>query len=163
MPSIHRATFLSKIGPIEITGTRQGIRSLRFVEKANPHSGNPPETLIPCINELTEYFKGNRTTFSITLDVQGTAFEKKVWIALLNIPYGETRSYGQIARTVGHPKACRAVGNTNRKNRIAILIPCHRVIGGNGSLTGYASGLWRKEWLLAHEKKHRSKWESHDI
>jgi methylated-DNA-[protein]-cysteine S-methyltransferase len=149
---IHQAVYSSPIGDIEVTGTRQGILSVRFSDEKIAASDEIPGCLSACFNQLDEYFVGKRKTFSVPLQLQGTDFEKQVWNALLDIPWGETRSYGEIARATGHSKAFRAVGNTNHKNKIAIIIPCHRVIGGDGSLTGYAGGLWRKKWLLAHEQ-----------
>lgn len=103
--------------------------------------------------QLREYFEGKRTTFSVPLNLQGTDFQKRVWQELLKIPYGETRTYGQIAAAVGNPKACRAVGMANHHNPVMILVPCHRVVGSNGKLTGYAGGLEMKEQLLKLEKR----------
>jgi len=103
--------------------------------------------------ELSEYFAGKRRTFSVALAPKGTDFQKKIWAELCKIPYGETRTYGQIAAATGNPKASRAVGMANHNNPIMILIPCHRVIGSNGKLTGYAGGLWMKEKLLRLEKE----------
>jgi methylated-DNA-[protein]-cysteine S-methyltransferase len=102
---------------------------------------------------LEEYFKGTRREFDLKLRIEGTDFQRRVWDSLCGIPYGCTASYGEIAAIIGNPKASRAVGNANNRNRIPIIIPCHRVVGCNGKLTGYAGGLWRKEWLLSHEKK----------
>ncbi|MCI8483861.1 MAG: methylated-DNA--[protein]-cysteine S-methyltransferase [Lachnospiraceae bacterium] len=104
--------------------------------------------------QLTEYFQGNRREFDLPLNPSGTPFQKKVWKALCTIPYGETRSYKDIAVQIENPKGCRAVGMANNKNTIMIIIPCHRVIGSNGSLVGYGGGLHIKEWLLAHERKY---------
>lgn len=101
--------------------------------------------------ELTAYFMGKLTKFSVAVTTHGTAFQKNVWSALQSIPFGETRSYGEIAKSIQNPNSVRAVGAANGNNCIAIIIPCHRVIGSNGKLTGYAGGLWRKEWLLKHE------------
>lgn len=103
--------------------------------------------------ELDQYFQGLLQTFTIPLDLKGTPFQRAVWRQLLNIPYGETRSYGEIARAVGKPLARRAVGRANGQNPLAILVPCHRVIRSDGKLGGYGGGLWRKEYLLALEKK----------
>lgn len=102
--------------------------------------------------EITAYFQRKLTTFTVPLVKWGTSFQNQVWTELEMIGYGETKSYADIAEKLGNPKAVRAVGMANGKNKIAIIIPCHRVIGSNGTLTGYAGGLWRKEWLLAHEK-----------
>lgn len=105
-----------------------------------------------CKQELEEYFAGTRQTFDLPLAPKGTAFQQKVWAALREIPYGQTRSYGEIAAAVGNPKASRAVGMANHQNPISILIPCHRVIGKDGSLTGYGGGLDKKKWLLELEQ-----------
>ena len=110
------------------------------------------ETIRRCKEQLDEYFKGKRTVFDLPLSPKGTPFQQKVWQALQEIPYGETRTYGEIAATIDKPKAARAVGMANNRNPVAILIPCHRVIGKNGDLTGYASGLKNKIWLLELEK-----------
>lgn len=102
--------------------------------------------------QLGEYFAGRRTTFDLPLAPPGDAFQQRVWAQLREIPYGETRSYGQLARALGQPGAAQAVGNANGANPISVVVPCHRVIGSDGSLTGYAGGLERKRWLLAHEE-----------
>ena len=107
-------------------------------------------------NELEEYFKGKRKEFTISLSPEGTEFQKKVWQELIKIPYGETRSYKDIAIKIGKPTAARAVGMANNKNRMLIVIPCHRVIGQNGSLVGYASGVDMKKYLLELEEKHKN-------
>ncbi len=155
MTEIRKTYYLSEIGSLEITGTAAGIRSIGFVDKFDNAVAEVPECLRSCVRQLDEYFRGTRKVFSIKFDISGSDFEMNVWRALQNIPYAQTRAYGQISKEIGHPKAFRAVGNANRKNRISIMIPCHRVIGGNGKLVGYASGLWRKTWLLAHEEKFR--------
>jgi len=103
--------------------------------------------------ELHEYFEGKRQTFSIPLAPRGTPFEESVWMALLTVGYGSTCSYLDIARRLSNPKAIRAVGRANGSNPIGIVIPCHRIVGSDGSLTGYAGGLWRKRWLLDHEAR----------
>ncbi len=105
------------------------------------------------ICQLDEYFNGERVNFSIDMALQGSEFQRKVWQALSGVGYGETLSYKDIALRIDNPKAARAVGNANNKNPLCIIIPCHRVVGSNGSLTGYAGGLWRKKWLLEHERK----------
>lgn len=113
--------------------------------------------LVKTEKQLTEYFAGKRDTFNLDLDFQGTEFQKKVWDALLQIPYGETRSYGQLAALLGNPKASRAVGAANGKNPISIVAPCHRVIGSTGALTGFAGGMETKAQLLELESKGTSK------
>ena len=107
--------------------------------------------------QLGEYFAGSRQTFDLPLTLQGTAFQEKAWRALLSVPYGEVISYARQAALMGMPKAVRAAANANARNRITIVIPCHRIIGANGSLTGYGGGLKRKEWLLKLEAQHRAK------
>lgn len=102
--------------------------------------------------QIAEYFKGDRTTFDLPLDQKGTAFERTVWKQLLQIPCGETISYGEMAACLGKPGAARAIGRANGANYIAVIVPCHRVIEANGALRGYGGGLWRKQWLLDHEK-----------
>ncbi len=150
----YKAYYVSEIGTIEIVGTGSDILSVNFLDDPANDLVKVPECMEPCVTQLNEYFQGKRKEFSLPFQLHGTDFEKKVWKALLDIPYGSTQAYSDIADKIGHKKASRAVGNANRKNNIAIIIPCHRVIGSNGSLTGYACGIWRKKWLLEHEKKH---------
>lgn len=110
-----------------------------------------------CIKQLGEYFSGEHKIFHIDVILKGTEFQRKVWNTLKEIPYGVTVSYAMVAEKTGNRKAARAVGNANNKNPVSIIIPCHRVIGSDGSLTGYGGGLWRKKWLLEHEDAHRIK------
>ena len=110
-----------------------------------------PEELKEAVLQLQDYFDGKRTTFTFPLNPSGTDFQKKVWEELLNIPFGKTRSYLDLSKKLGDVKAIRAVASANGKNPLWIVVPCHRVIGTDGSLTGYAGGLWRKKWLLEHE------------
>jgi len=149
----HKTYYSSPIGTIEITGTTAGILSIDFVEDPDTSGSETHPCLEPCVTQLHEYFLGRLKKFTVPLQIRGTVFQKKVWSALLQIPYGTTQSYAEIAGIIGHKKAFRAVGNANNRNNIAIIIPCHRVIGSDGSLTGYATGIWRKEWLLEHEKR----------
>lgn len=156
MTKIYKLDYESPIGKIEIIGTHEAIISILFSEE-NDKSVNSlqPETplvLIECYNQLDEYFKGKRHEFSIPYQLEGTDFQSAVWNALIKIPYAETGSYKDIAMSIGNARAIKAVGSANGKNKLSIVIPCHRVIGSNGTLTGYAGGLWRKEWLLQHEK-----------
>jgi methylated-DNA-[protein]-cysteine S-methyltransferase len=109
--------------------------------------------LLEAIQQMEDYFAGKRTEFDLPLSQKGTDFQQSVWKGLLTIPFGKTTSYLEFSRRLGDEKAIRAVGTTNGKNKIAIVVPCHRVIGSDGSLTGYAGGLWRKKWLLEHERK----------
>ncbi len=150
----YTAYYSSEIGTIEVIGTKQGISSLSFIQDAELNPADAHKCLEPCLTQLDQYFHGKLKKFSLSLDMQGTDFQKQVWKALLDISYGMTQSYGDIARTIGNKNAFRAVGNANNKNKIAIIIPCHRVVGSDGSLTGYAAGIWRKEWLLEHERKY---------
>lgn len=113
------------------------------------------ELILNCKIQLEEYFAGNRKQFDLPLAPKGTDFQKRVWKALTDIPYGETRTYGEIAAAVGSPKAARAVGMANNKNPIGIIIPCHRVVGVDGKLVGYAGGMEKKEWLLNLEQEKR--------
>lgn len=144
-----------KIGKILI-GEENGkiIRIEMFKENLKTDKNNRKETavIIKTKNQLEEYFGGKRKEFNVPLEVNGTEFQEKVWRALLEIPYGETRSYLDIAKKIGNPKAFRAVGMANNKNKIMIIIPCHRVIGSNKKLVGYAGGLEVKEKLLNIEK-----------
>jgi methylated-DNA-[protein]-cysteine S-methyltransferase len=124
----------------------------RGLEQAVEDAGAGP--LRNAAHQLAEYFGGDRREFDLPLRLQGTDFQRRVWRVLTEIPYGETWSYGQLAKRIDNPKGCRAVGMANGRNPISILVPCHRVIGANGSLTGYGGGVDRKRWLLAHEGLH---------
>jgi methylated-DNA-[protein]-cysteine S-methyltransferase len=146
--------FESPLGLIQVKSINQKICLVEFAEKeTEPFTIDTPLNK-ECIKQLKEYFAGTRLHFDLPIFQIGTDFQQKVWSELLNIPYGTTQSYGQLARKIGDIKSVRAVGTTNGKNRIAIIVPCHRVIGSDGSLTGYAGELWRKEWLLKHEVEH---------
>lgn len=149
---VFKAYYVSPIGPVEVSGIPEGIASVSFVQRQRSNDRNLPESVKEAIRQLDEYFKGVRRDFSLKLLLQGTPFQKLVWQQLEKIPYGKVVSYGDVAKAVGRPNAYRAVGNANNKNPIAIIIPCHRVIGSDGKLVGYGSGVWRKEWLLKHEK-----------
>ena len=153
--SEFKAYYLSPIGPLEVSGTSEGIVSVTFVKRRPANDRNLPESVKEGIRQLDEYFKGARKNFSLKLLLQGTPFQKLVWERLKKISHGKLASYGDVARAIGKPNAYRAVGNANNKNPIAIIIPCHRVIGSDGNLVGYGGGLWRKEWLLKHEKRER--------
>ncbi|MEE9495209.1 MAG: methylated-DNA--[protein]-cysteine S-methyltransferase [Desulfobacterales bacterium] len=151
----HRAIYRSEIGPLEVVGNEKGILTITFVEDEFEADRNLPACITECLRQLAEYFKGRRQKFSIHLLLEGTDFQKAVWRQLQKIPFGQTASYGDVARAIGSPQAFRAVGNANNKNRIPLIIPCHRVIGSDGKLVGFGSGIWRKEWLLDHEKSFR--------
>lgn len=140
----------SLVGTIEITGSEKGIRSIMFIGDESA-SEKVPGCLQDCVSQLKEYFESKRKAFDIKLDPLGTEFQLKVWEKLQLIPFGKTISYLDLARMTGSETNTRAVGNANGKNRINIIVPCHRVIGSNGKLTGYGGGLWRKEILLKLE------------
>lgn len=153
---MHELLYNSPIGPLLIKGSETGICSVQF------HAGNtsplPQKQTLPfCLQlaaeQLTEYFCHLRESFDLPLDLKGTPFQHTVWKALLNIAPGSTLSYAQLAERIGAPGASRAVGMANAHNPCLILLPCHRVIGSNGVLTGYAGGLLRKQWLLQHEQQ----------
>ena len=148
---MDRTQLKTPLGIVEICGTAAGIRSVSFTELSEVEIEDTPGTLEECKKQLVDYFQGNLKEFSLLLDPQGTSFQKKVWARLLQIGYGKTSSYAEQTNALGDPKAIRAVAGANGKNPIAIIIPCHRVIGSDGKLTGYAGGLWRKKWLLEHE------------
>jgi len=134
-----------------INGDEQGIAKILISDEETFVSETIPDVLQPAVTQLQEYFNGSRTHFDFSLNPQGTDFQKKVWNALIRIPCGKTLSYHQLAVQLGDVKAIRAVASANGKNPLWIVVPCHRVIGTDGSLTGYAGGLWRKKWLLEHE------------
>ena len=146
--------YETSIGIIGITENGEGITNLTFSDEKIPDGTEIKETalLAEAAKQLREYLSGNRTSFQLNLLPEGTDFQKKVWEVLKSIPYGKTLSYKEVAIAAGNPRACRAVGMANNRNPIAIFIPCHRVIGANGKLVGYAGGLKLKEQLLQIEK-----------
>jgi methylated-DNA-[protein]-cysteine S-methyltransferase len=157
--SVFFSVIDSPVGPLLLAATEAGLRCLQF------HRGHPPqpadnkdevwiesrERLQPYEKEIQAYFRGELREFTCKLDLSGTSFQKACWQALLRIPYGQTRTYAQIAREIGRPQAFRAVGQANHDNPIAIIVPCHRVLGAGGTLTGYGGGLSTKEKLLQLE------------
>ena len=149
---VNIAYYQSPIGAVEILGTQDGVFAMNFVDNPGSTDVELPAALKECIKQVGEYFKAERKEFSVKLSLRGTDFQISVWRQLLTVPYGKTASYGEIAAAIGNPAACRAVGAANGKNPISIIVPCHRIIGSNGTLTGYGGGLWRKEWLLKHER-----------
>jgi methylated-DNA-[protein]-cysteine S-methyltransferase len=130
------------------------LKSLTFSEEQVEESDSVPEILLQTAVQLREYFAGTRFTFDLDLDPDGTGFQKKVWNQLLKVTYGTTKSYREIAIRLGSPLNTRAVGTANGKNPISIIVPCHRIIGHDGKMVGYAGGLERKKWLLLHEAQH---------
>ena len=138
------------LGITTIIGNENGV-SVISVSDEGEVSNEIPMILQEAVSQLNDYFEGNRTDFNFKLNPKGTEFQQKVWKALLNIPYGKTRTYLEQSKILGDVKAIRAMASANGKNPLWIVVPCHRVIGTDGSLTGYAGGLWRKKWLLEHE------------
>ncbi len=146
--------YRSPIGTLCLEEDDSHIVGLHLDRNATPSDSVPSPLLLQAKIQLDEYFTGKRTTFTLPLKTHGSEFQEKVWAALKLIPYGTTCSYGDIAKAIGQPKASQAVGGANNKNPIMILIPCHRVIGANGSLVGFGCGLDVKEHLLTLERKH---------
>ena len=139
------------LGITKIEGDSAGIQHITTNHQVEKLSEEIPESLQHCVTELQRYFEGNLKEFTFQMNPQGTEFQQKVWKALLDIPFGKTTSYADLSIKLGDLKAIRALANANGKNPLWIAVPCHRVIGSDGSLTGYAGGLWRKRWLLEHE------------
>ncbi len=155
MPGLYSQSLETPIGLLQIVFTDSALRAIHFSEQPQTaHPGNS-ELLSEAIRQLQQYFSGERQQFDLPLDMQGTPFQKSVWQALQAVPFGKTASYKDIAVAIGNPKAVRAVGLANKRNPIPIIVPCHRIIGSNGKLTGYAGGLWRKEYLLNLEQEIR--------
>lgn len=159
---IEIAYYNSPIGALEIRSSGNAISDILFVNswkgaRVNEEElsfANPSSSIIKkCMKELDEYFSGKRKVFNFNMEQVGTAFQQEVWKELCNIPYGRTISYLELSKRIGNVKAIRAVGTANGNNSICIAVPCHRVIGSNGSLVGYGGDLWRKKWLLEHENK----------
>ena len=144
-------TFIkTPLGIAKITGDENGVSEISVLDEGII-STQIPMVLQKAVSQLQDYFEGKRIDFSFKLNPKGTEFQQKVWNSLLEIPYGKTRTYLEQSKVLGDVKAIRAVASANGKNPLWIVVPCHRVIGTDGSLTGYAGGLWRKKWLLEHE------------
>jgi methylated-DNA-[protein]-cysteine S-methyltransferase len=159
-PSTITTRMDSPIGELTVTavdGVLTGVymNEQRHLPKTPAGYRHDDAGLAHVVAQLDAYFAGELTDFDMPMSMQGTEFQRRVWASLCEIPYGETISYGELARWVGNPKASRAVGLANGRNPVAIVVPCHRVIGANGSLTGYGGGLERKVWLLEHEAAQR--------
>lgn len=151
---MYAAIMNTAMGSLLIKADDSSITSIHFLNDSQTLPELVDNAIIDqCITELGEYFAGKRVTFDLPLAPKGTDFQKSVWQQLLKIPYGNTTSYGEIAQQIGNPKAARAIGLANNRNPIPIIIPCHRVVGSNGSLTGYAGGLENKSYLLKLEGK----------
>jgi methylated-DNA-[protein]-cysteine S-methyltransferase len=156
LAEIFTAYYHSPVGLLKITGTAEYISEVSFHDNSQKSGGNKknlPPMIIQCIEQLIQYFNGERRFFDLPLNQEGTVFQKQVWNELTSIAFGKTISYLELAIKTGDPKATRAVASANGKNNIAIIIPCHRVIGSDKTLVGYGGGLWRKKWLLEHEMK----------
>jgi len=147
---METAFIESPLGITKVVGNENGISEISVLGEGEI-TVKIPENLEECVSQLREYFDGQRIQFDFKINPQGTDFQQKVWQELLNIPFGKTMSYLDLSKKLGDVKAIRAVASANGKNPLWIVIPCHRVIGTDGSLTGYAGGLWRKKWLLEHE------------
>lgn len=147
--------YMSPIGRIKIVSDSDCIRSITFLEDTdtsfNSENIESPAVIHQCIDELIEYFSGNRKQFTVAIHQEGTDFQQKVWKELYEVPFSKTMSYTELAKKLGDPKVIRAAASANGKNKIAIIVPCHRIIGSDRNLTGYAWGLARKKWLLQHE------------
>jgi methylated-DNA-[protein]-cysteine S-methyltransferase len=150
---LYTSYYSSPIGLLKLQCSDEHIKAVLFAEEETEFENADHKLLKQCVAQLDEYFEGKRRQFSLPLQQEGTTFQMKVWDLLYQIPYGRTISYNHLAKQYGNLKAIRAVASANGKNHLAIIVPCHRVIGSNQSLTGYAGGLWRKKWLLEHEAK----------
>ncbi len=148
---MHTAHFLSPIGIVKVEETDGKISTIAVLDEETELTEPQTEVLKLAVSQLHEYFAGKRSTFDFPIKQTGTPFQQQVWQQLCNVEFGKTQSYLQMANDFGNPLAIRAIASANGKNRLWIVVPCHRIIGKNGELTGYAGGLWRKKWLLQHE------------
>ncbi|MEZ9886529.1 methylated-DNA--[protein]-cysteine S-methyltransferase [Vibrio splendidus] len=151
--TIYKMFYDAPIGKMIIVSNGVSLIEIDHVNHEELMTSNPDDLCQLATKQLDEYFAGKRTSFDLPLQPKGTDFQLKAWVALTTIPYGETISYGEQAKRMDNPKAVRAVGGANGKNPFSIVVPCHRVIGANGTLTGYTGGMNRKEWLLSFELK----------
>lgn len=152
---MQNCTIETPLGHAKIIGDSHGISSVSISDTSQKLSELIPEQLLNCVTQLKAYFREERQDFDLKLNPKGTNFQKRVWQHLAQIPYGKTCSYLELSKQIGNPKAIRAVANANAKNPLWVIIPCHRVIGSDGSLTGYAGGLHRKQWLINHESNYK--------
>ena len=156
--TLYESVMKTPVGSLRLLASERGVAGIYFEDHKNmPQRSALPNDDHPILKtialQLQQYFEGTRQRFEVPLDPQGTDFQKQVWSALTEIPYGQTESYGQLAARLGNPQASRAVGRANGLNPISIIVPCHRVVGASGKLTGYAGGLETKQWLLQHESQ----------
>jgi methylated-DNA-[protein]-cysteine S-methyltransferase len=154
MMNLYTTYYSSPVGLLKLQCSDKYIKSVAFSNAEGDIQNDDHKLLYACAKQLEEYFAGKRKQFTLPLNQDGTEFQEKVWDLLYKIPYGKTISYNELAKQYGDLKAIRAVASANGKNNIAIIVPCHRVIGSDHSLVGYAGGLWRKKWLLDHEAKY---------
>ncbi|HZH37299.1 MAG TPA: methylated-DNA--[protein]-cysteine S-methyltransferase [Flavisolibacter sp.] len=154
--TIYQTYYTSPLGQLRLVCSEEHVTAVLFCGEEGRHEQDQHHLLHLCATQLDEYFAGSRTSFALPLQQAGSTFQQTVWKLLMDIPFGKTISYQQLATRYGELKAIRAVASANGKNKLAIIVPCHRVIGSNHTLTGYAGGLWRKSWLLHHELKHGS-------
>jgi methylated-DNA-[protein]-cysteine S-methyltransferase len=145
------ASLKTPLGRITVTSSAKGVKTLVFTDDCGEETDEKSQMGEP-VMMLEQYFNGNLHQFALALDLTGSEFQKKVWNILMSIPYGKTITYLDLAKMLGNPASVRAVANAGARNPIPVIIPCHRVVGSDGSLTGYAGGLWRKKWLLDHEQ-----------
>jgi methylated-DNA-[protein]-cysteine S-methyltransferase len=154
--TVFTTYYHSPVGLLKISGTEHYISEVSFFDKTQKpaiSNKNMPQLVIQCIEQLIQYFQGERRIFDLPIHQPGSKFQQEVWSELMTIPFGKTISYLELARKTGDMKASRAVASASGKNNVAIIVPCHRVIGSNRELVGYGGGLWRKKWLLEHEAK----------
>jgi len=152
---VYISYYQSPVGLIKISGNANCINEVKFLDSQEEASATATlsDVVQLCTDQLIEYFNGSRRQFDIPINQEGSEFQQKVWGKLMDIPFGRTINYLDLAKRLGDTKIIRAAATTNGKNKIAVIVPCHRVIGSNGTLVGYAGGLWRKRWLLEHENK----------
>ena len=175
-PALHSTTHRTPVGELTLVGSDRGLRAILWPKLSptragihpRPHRNPDHPILVQTADQLDEYFAGSRTTFDVPLDLQGTRFQLAAWRSLADIPFGTTTSYGRQAAGLGIPTAARALGAANGANPVCIVLPCHRVIGADGSLTGFGGGLPTKQWLLDHEARVLAsnivgtRWQNHD-
>lgn len=159
--TLHQSRLDSPIGELTLIASEVGLRRISWphedvAERDDAEFDDAHPVLVAAAEQLGEYFAGDRHEFDLPLDLVGTDFQREAWLALANVPYGETTSYGEQAQRIGRPGASRAVGAANGKNPVPIVLPCHRIVGADGSLTGFAGGLDLKQKLLAHEQAQQS-------
>ena len=158
MPESFTTYYQSPVGLLQIAGTSQFISEVKFIDEPEKVTVKTESTALPpmaiqAVEQLIEYFHGQRRFFELPISQEGTPFQQKVWAELMNIPFGKTISYLELSHRLGDPKVIRAAAAANGRNDVAIIVPCHRVIGSNNQLVGYGGGLPRKKWLLQHENK----------